>query len=223
MARASARAADAGRAVEGVDDPGVGNAVRAGIGVSRLGVSGASGLGRGGNGRLDSAGRDVVGSGVGDGRGVAVPVGGRPGSGIPTDAGRGVPAADSGRPRRGPGKGEGVLAALNGLLVFRRTKSEPVIAAELPDRIDEVDHCTMTREQIGLYQAVLDQLVVDTADSDNTPHKKGAVLAAITALKQICNHPVNYRDDSRGVGGRSGKLTRLEEILGQVFAMGSGL
>ena len=34
------------------------------------------------------------------------------------------------------------------------------IAAELPDRIDELDHCTMTPEQIGLYQAVLDTLVV---------------------------------------------------------------
>ena len=57
------------------------------------------------------------------------------------------------------GEGEAALRALNGLLVFRRTKSEPVVAAELPDRIDELDHCTMTAEQIGLYQAVLDNLV----------------------------------------------------------------
>ena len=48
--------------------------------------------------------------------------------------------------------------ALNGILVFRRTKAEPEVAAELPDQIDELDHCTMTREQIGLYQAVLDAL-----------------------------------------------------------------
>ncbi len=54
---------------------------------------------------------------------------------------------------------EAALRALNGLLVFRRTKSEPEIAAELPDKIDELDHCGMTPEQIGLYQAVLDQLV----------------------------------------------------------------
>lgn len=122
------------------------------------------------------------------------------------------------RHRKSNGAAEGALAALNGLLVFRRTKAEPVIADELPDRIDSVDHCTMTPEQIGLYQAVLDQLVVDTAQSENTPQKKGAVLAAITALKQVCNHPVNYRDDSKGISGRSGKLARLEQILGQVFA-----
>ena len=60
------------------------------------------------------------------------------------------------------GEGEAALRALNGILVFRRTKSEPAVAAELPDRIDELDHCTMTPEQIGLYQAVLDSLVADS-------------------------------------------------------------
>jgi SNF2 family DNA or RNA helicase len=118
--------------------------------------------------------------------------------------------------------GEGALAALNGILVFRRTKTEPVIAAELPDRIDELDHCTMTAEQIGLYQAVLDELVArrEVHGSEGGPERKGAVLAAITALKQICNHPVNYEDDGGVLDGRSGKLARLEQIMGQVFAAG---
>ena len=42
------------------------------------------------------------------------------------------------------------------------------------------------------HQAVLDRLVIDTS-SEDSPQKKGAVLAAITALKQICNHPEAYR------------------------------
>ncbi len=113
---------------------------------------------------------------------------------------------------------EGALTALNGILVFRRTKSEPAIAAELPDRIDELDHCAMTPEQIGLYQAVLDNLVANSTEGDDTPKQKGAVLAAITALKQICNHPVNYREDDKGLDGRSGKLARVNEIVDTVFA-----
>ena len=77
----------------------------------------------------------------------------------------------------------------------------------------------MTAEQIGLYQAVLDTLVVDLADSESLGEKKkGAILAAITALKQICNHPAAYRDDGRPLAGRSGKLDRLEEIVESVFA-----
>ncbi len=112
---------------------------------------------------------------------------------------------------------EQALRALNGILVFRRTKAEPQIAAELPDRIDELDHCAMTPEQIGLYQAVLDSLVIDT-EAGETAQRKGAVLAAITALKQICNHPSAYQDDGEPLDGRSGKLARLNQIVDNVFA-----
>ncbi|MDQ6947346.1 MAG: DEAD/DEAH box helicase [Actinomycetota bacterium] len=113
-------------------------------------------------------------------------------------------------------RAEHALRALNGVLVFRRTKAEPAVAAELPDKIDELDHCTMTNEQVGLYQAVLDRLV-GTGDDDRRP---GDILAAITALKQICNHPAAYQDDGRPLVGRSGKLARLEEIVDSVFAAG---
>ena len=127
------------------------------------------------------------------------------------------------RPGDARGAAESALHALNGVLVFRRTKAEPQIAAELPDRIDEMAHCAMTPEQIGLYQAVLDQLIVDTAESEQAgERRKGAVLAAITALKQICNHPLNYRPDDFDdrIEGRSGKLDRLNQILEAVFAAG---
>jgi hypothetical protein len=117
------------------------------------------------------------------------------------------------------GEAESALRALNGILVFRRTKTEPEVAAELPDRIDELDHCSMTPEQIGLYQAVLDGLVANSAVEGTEP-KQGAILAAITALKQICNHPSAYQDDDRPLAGRSGKLTRLEEIVDTVFSAG---
>jgi superfamily II DNA or RNA helicase len=117
------------------------------------------------------------------------------------------------------GEGEMALRALNGILVFRRTKSEPSVAAELPDRIDELDHCTMTAEQIGLYQAVLDGLIVQTEGAERD-RKQGAILAAITALKQICNHPWNYQEDDLPLAGRSGKLNRLEEVVDQVFSAG---
>ena len=121
--------------------------------------------------------------------------------------------------RNGSTSGDEALKALNGILVYRRTKTEPDIAAELPDRIDELDHCAMTPEQVGLYQAVIDNLMAETSGSDSgTPERKGAVLAAITALKQICNHPVNYEEDDGPLEGRSGKLARLNEIMESVFA-----
>jgi len=118
--------------------------------------------------------------------------------------------------KEGRSGGEQALRALNGILVFRRTKAEPEVAAELPDKIDELDHCTMTPEQVGLYQAVIDRLV--SAGDDE--RRQGDILAAITALKQICNHPAAYQDDGQPLVGRSGKLARLEEIVDSVFAAG---
>jgi superfamily II DNA or RNA helicase len=114
---------------------------------------------------------------------------------------------------------EDAMHALNGILVFRRTKAEPEIAAELPDQIDEIDHCAMTKEQIGLYQALINTLVTAPGDTDEEK-RKGQVLAAITGLKQICNHPWNYDRDDKPLEGRSGKLARLEEIVESVFAAG---
>jgi hypothetical protein len=115
---------------------------------------------------------------------------------------------------------EAALRALNGLLVFRRTKAEPAIAAELPDRVDQLDHCSVTGEQIGLYQAVLDNLVKSVGQEEGEEPRKGQILAAITALKQICNHPAAYTRDDLALDGRSGKLARLEEIVEAVFEAG---
>ena len=114
------------------------------------------------------------------------------------------------------GSGEEALRSLSGILVFRRTKAEPEIAAELPERIDETDHCTMTPEQIGLYQAVIDKVLVEA--EPGASGEKGRVLVAITQLKQICNHPAAFTDDTEPLGSRSGKLTRLEAIVETVFA-----
>ncbi len=124
------------------------------------------------------------------------------------------------RTDEGRNAGESALRALNGLLVFRRTKSEPLIAAELPDKIDQLDHCGMTAEQIGLYQAVVDRLLSSQL-ADDRAVRKGQVLAAITALKQVCNHPSAYLDgDEEPLDGRSGKLSRLDEIVDAVFTAG---
>jgi SNF2 family DNA or RNA helicase len=91
------------------------------------------------------------------------------------------------------------------------------VAAELPDRIDELDHCTLSSEQIGLYQAVLDRLVTASGEGEA---RQGEILAAITALKQICNHPAAYTGDDGPLDGRSGKLARLDEIIDAVFEAG---
>ena len=50
--------------------------------------------------------------------------------------------------------------------------------------------------------------------------RRGLVLALITALKQICNHPAHYLGEAGPLAGRSGKLARLGEMLEEVVAAG---
>jgi SNF2 family DNA or RNA helicase len=46
------------------------------------------------------------------------------------------------------------------------------------------------------------------------------VLATMSKLKQVCNHPAHFLSDGSRVAGRSGKLARLEEVLEEVLAEG---
>jgi Superfamily II DNA/RNA helicases, SNF2 family len=50
--------------------------------------------------------------------------------------------------------------------------------------------------------------------------RKGKILAAVTKLKQICNHPAHFLRDESELEGRSGKLTRLTEMLEEALESG---
>jgi non-specific serine/threonine protein kinase len=50
--------------------------------------------------------------------------------------------------------------------------------------------------------------------------RRGLVLATMTKLKQVCNHPAQLLHDGTRLGGRSGKLERVEETLEEVLASG---
>jgi SNF2 family DNA or RNA helicase len=50
--------------------------------------------------------------------------------------------------------------------------------------------------------------------------RRGNVLATMTKLKQVCNHPALLLHDRSAIGRRSGKVIRLEEILEEILAEG---
>ena len=47
--------------------------------------------------------------------------------------------------------------------------------------------------------------------------RRGRVLAALTRLKQICNHPAQALKDGSRLAGRSGKLTRFDELVEELL------
>ena len=106
--------------------------------------------------------------------------------------------------------------------LLRRRKSDPGIAPELPAKT-ETDHpLSLTREQVVLYEAFVRETMerIERADPDA---RRGLVLALLTGLKQICNHPAQFLKQSGTavrLAGRSDKLDLLDEILATVLPEG---
>lgn len=103
--------------------------------------------------------------------------------------------------------------------ILRRLKSDPAVIQDLPPKNEIKVVCSLTREQATLYRAAVDDAMRTIKESEGI-QRRGRVLALITALKQICNHPAQYLGESAPLAGRSGKLARLGEMLEEVLAGG---
>ncbi|MER7001940.1 DEAD/DEAH box helicase [Dactylosporangium sp. NPDC000555] len=103
--------------------------------------------------------------------------------------------------------------------VLRRLKTDRAIISDLPEKLEMDVVCSLTREQASLYQAVVDDMLA-RIDSSEGVERRGLVLATMTRLKQICNHPALALRDGSRLPGRSGKLARLEEIAEEILAAG---
>jgi SNF2 family DNA or RNA helicase len=50
--------------------------------------------------------------------------------------------------------------------------------------------------------------------------RRSIVLAALTKLKQVCNHPAHALGDGSRLAGRSGKLARFDELVDELVDVG---
>ncbi len=121
--------------------------------------------------------------------------------------------------RHGDGEAGQRLRTLTQPFVLRRLKTDSSIISDLPEKLEMEVVCTLTREQAALYQAVVADMLERIATRSGI-ERRGLVLATMTKLKQVCNHPAQFLRDGSRVAGRSGKLARLEETLEEVLASG---
>jgi SNF2 family DNA or RNA helicase len=121
--------------------------------------------------------------------------------------------------RRGDEMAAERLKRLTGPFILRRLKTDRSIISDLPEKLEMDVLCNLTAEQASLYQAVLEDMLARIEDSEGI-ERRGLVLATMTKLKQVCNHPAQLLKDGSRLAGRSGKLARLEEILDEVLAVG---
>lgn len=121
--------------------------------------------------------------------------------------------------RHGETEPAGRLRTITRPYLLRRVKTDPTIIDDLPEKIEITQHYRLTIEQAALYQSVVDEMMRRIETSTGI-ERRGNVLAAMTKLKQVCNHPAQLLHDHSPVGRRSGKVTRLEEIVEEILAEG---
>jgi hypothetical protein len=75
--------------------------------------------------------------------------------------------------------------------LLRRLKSDPTIISDLPEKNEMVVYCSLTREQASLYEKIVQESLNELNRTDGI-QRRGLVLALLTKLKQITNHPAHF-------------------------------
>jgi hypothetical protein len=109
--------------------------------------------------------------------------------------------------------------------LLRRSKRDPTVIDDLPDKVERKQYVVLTDEQRALYEEEVERAMAEISGSSDL-ERRGRILAMLTALKQICNHPYQFLK-RHGTGppdatlpGRSGKLERVTEIVEEIASCG---
>jgi len=103
--------------------------------------------------------------------------------------------------------------------MLRRSKSDPGVICDLPEKMEMRVFCNLTPEQAGLYQRTVDD-TLGVIDAASGIRRRGLILSMLTRLKQVCNHPCHLLRQQGPLDHRSGKCERLVEMLEEVLAEG---
>ena len=104
--------------------------------------------------------------------------------------------------------------------ILRRRKDQ--VLKELPEKIVNVHPVSMTQLQEDSYQTVLEEVrgeLYQTVEEKGFNKSRINVLAALTKLRQICNHPALVLGEE-GKAHNSGKLEALRELLADALSGG---
>ena len=100
--------------------------------------------------------------------------------------------------------------------LLRRLKTDKSIIQDLPEKIINEQFVYLTKEQVALYQNIVNSALEQIAASEGI-EKKGKIFKLITSLKQLCNHPSNYTKQEDYDFNLSGKAIKLIDILREIL------
>jgi superfamily II DNA or RNA helicase len=104
--------------------------------------------------------------------------------------------------------------------ILRRLKTDRTIIQDLPEKQEMTVFCGLSGEQAQLYQATVENAMRDIEAAEGV-QRRGQILALLTKLKQICNHPAQFLGEDHGLlSERSGKLQRFDEMVEELLDEG---
>ena len=107
--------------------------------------------------------------------------------------------------------------------ILRRLKSDKAIIHDLPDKLEAIQYCNLSKEQAALYETVVREVERELEAKDGIA-RQGLMLSTLMKLKQICNHPAQFlHDGSPFTAERSHKVQRLQEMLEEAMAAGDSV
>ena len=96
--------------------------------------------------------------------------------------------------------------------MLRRDKSQ--VATDLPDKIENVQYCSMTPEQEEVYKKIKetyrDQILTEI-ESAGLGKSSLTILQGLTKLRQVANHPILENDKYNGGSGKHEDFARMLE------------
>ncbi|MDD3532645.1 MAG: DEAD/DEAH box helicase [Candidatus Cloacimonetes bacterium] len=102
--------------------------------------------------------------------------------------------------------------------LLRRIKKEVLL--ELPDKQEQISWCKMSTVQEKLYMQILDTVQKKLLPESQEELSYVHILAALTKLRQVCNHPHLANDDVLPALELSAKLELLVELVQDSIAAG---
>lgn len=107
--------------------------------------------------------------------------------------------------------------------LLRRTKSDPDLQLNLPDKVEQREYCPLTEEQAVLYESYI-QETLHKLETLTGFERKGLILKMLGKLKQLCNHPALYLkepfEEAADMMQRSEKLERIVDLGAEIVQNG---
>ena len=107
--------------------------------------------------------------------------------------------------------------------MMRRTKNDPELRLNLPEKLEQNEYVPLTPEQAALYESFVSETKFKLETLTGF-ERKGLILKMLSRLKQLCNHPALFLKEPPAPAAelttRSNKMARIVSMAAEIAANG---